>query len=115
MGNKDFVAEDLDYYEYQDVLRKSCITIRDALQRQPGIFDGDEWVDSFLRRIKEAIRQREKKEPLRDINTVERIRPAPHSILEFVLVLKNLKPSAEQLAGTFQIGCSHSFELSLSI
>ena len=120
MGNDEFVAENLEdferkavlYFENPQLLEASCAAIRDALQNQTGIFDGEGWVDSFLRCIKEAIRQRERGEQLRDIYSVERIRHAPDGAREFVSVLDKMQPSRAQLAGTFQTECLHSVERS---
>lgn len=72
------------------------------MQNQSGIFNGDGWVDSFPRCIEEAIRQRERKGPLGDINAVDRIRPAPDDAREFVLVLDKTQPSTAQLARSNQ-------------
>ena len=116
MGHEEFVVENLEDFEGKAVLycenprlmEPFCEAIRVAITNQTGPFAGKEWVDSYLRCIKEAIRQRKANEEFKDIFAVERIRPATDCAREFVSVLVDtveddkMQPPAAQLAGTFQ-------------
>jgi hypothetical protein len=82
------VAEDLREFEekafaftQEPGISKLRETIRpaieDALRKHSGIFDGPKWVAAFQRIITAAVQQKQSGEPLKDIYSEERIRPAP--------------------------------------
>jgi len=103
LGNDDLVANDLSefvakavYFSQGDGLLKLQGQIRPAiqyaLQNHSSIFDGPTWTSAFQRIVSEAIRQVRDDEPLKDIYSVERIKPRPiENRRESVFVLDSSK------------------------